>query len=64
MKVWTSAQLAPLTLPTCQKRKELMTFSRGITMMLTSDENAVETAVPASASLSGEAPPRPLDPTP
>ena len=54
---------APPTPPICQERKVSMTLARGRTIALTSEAKAAELAAPASASLSGVAPPRPRDPT-
>ena len=54
--------VAPPTPPICQNRKESITWMRGSRMALTREENAADMAAPASASLSGVAPPRPIEP--
>ena len=56
-RIASDSQLAPETLPICQNRNVSITLERGITMMLTSELSATETAVPARASLSGVVPP-------
>ena len=57
------SQVAPLTPPICQNRNESIAWMRGSMIALISEPNAALTAAPASASLSGVAPPRPSDPT-
>ena len=54
---------APPTPPICQNRKVVRISTRGSRIALISELNAAEMAAPASASLSGVAPPRPSDPT-
>ena len=57
------SHVAPPTPPICQKRNVSMASTRGSSTALTSDANAAVAAAPASASLSGVAPPRPSEPT-
>ena len=58
------SKVAPPTPPTCQDRTPPAISARGSTTASVSDENATEVAAPASASFSGVAPPRPIEPTP
>ena len=57
------ANVPPPTPPICQKRNSFITSIRGSRMALTNELNAAAVAAPASASLSGVAPPRPREPT-
>jgi hypothetical protein len=57
------SQVAPPTPPICQKRKLVITSTRGNRIAFTSELNAAVMAAPARASLSGLAPPRPSEPT-
>ncbi len=54
---------APLTEPICQLRNSSMTSARGNKMALVKLDRAAAVAAPARASLSGVAPPWPIDPT-
>ena len=57
------SHVAPPTPPICQNRNAVSMSTRGSRIALTSDASAAEVAAPASASLSGVAPPRPSEPT-
>ena len=56
------ANVAPPTPPICQDWMPPAMSLRGSTTAITRDEKATEVAAPASASLSGVAPPRPSEP--